>query len=110
MVYCNLCGEKLGEDGKCPNNHVFKKMCLNCACLGSTENDGESGKAALVCLSEENKKEAMEKMLTILKENGGGYSVKNLEIEPVPLKKPELKCKRWSLSEAAREEVLNLFV
>ena len=109
MLYCKFCGAQLDEEGKCPNDHSFKKMCINCEFCGESEPDEETGKKNLVCLNEENKAAALDKMLNLLKENGGGYSVKALEIEPVPLKKVTLKCGKWSLSEDAKEEVLALF-
>ena len=109
LTYCRLCGEKVELDGKCPNSHEFKKMCINCAFIGETAADDVSEKKSLVCMNEENRKEALNKMLKILEENGGGYTVKNLEIEPVPLKKPTLKCGKWCLSEEVKEEVLALF-
>ena len=109
MLYCKFCGEPLNEGGKCPNNHAFKKMCMNCAHLGAIE-DAETGKASLVCMNEENKKAALEKMLKLLEGSKSGYAVKTLEIEPVPLKKPELKCGKWELSPVVREEVLDMFV
>jgi hypothetical protein len=109
MEYCKFCGEKLNAEGKCPNNHEFKKMCINCAFIGETEPDAESGKKSLVCMNEDNKKAALSKMMDAIKEAGGGYSVKTLEIEPVPLKKPNLKCARWELSEDVKNAALELF-
>jgi hypothetical protein len=109
MLYCKFCGEKLNEDGQCPNNHDFKKMCINCAFIGETESDEKTGKKALVCMNEDNKKAALAKMMDLINEAGGGYSVKTLEIEPVPLKKPNLKCMRWALSDETKTAVLNLF-
>lgn len=110
-TYCIYCGEKLGKDGNCPNNHKLKKMCLNCEFLGETEEDPETGKKSLICTNEENKKYAMDRMMKMLEENGGGYSVKVLEIEPVPLKTETKKCGKWRLSRAIEEQLVNdLFV
>lgn len=109
MEYCKFCGEPLNEKGLCPNNHEFKKMCVNCAFLGETEPDEDSGKRTLVCTNEENKRTALNKMMKLLEENGGGYSVKVLEIEPVPLKAVTKKCGKWELSKSVELELTNLF-
>ena len=108
MVYCKFCGEKLNEEGQCPNNHEFKKMCLNCAFCAEVE-EAESGKSYFICSNEENKETAKEKMLKLLEENKGGYSVTNLEIAPLPIKRPELKCSKWELNDVVKDEVLGLF-
>lgn len=110
MNYCRFCGEPLNAEGLCPNKHEFKKMCINCAFLGETPEDEETGKRALVCTNEENKKAALNKMMKLLEENGGGYSVKVLEIEPVPLKAETKKCGKWKLSDEAKDAVLSMFV
>ena len=109
MYYCKFCGEPLDENGKCPNGHEAKKMCINCEFCGETEPDEASGKISLVCTNEENRKAALEKMMGLLKENGGGYAVKVLEIEPVPLKKVTLKCGKWRLSDDAASEWMAMF-
>jgi len=96
---CVFCGEPLNEDGVCENIHSFKKMCLNCQFC-----DG------MYCQNEDNKQKALEKMLETLKKESGGYSVKTLEIEPLPLKKPALKCSNWALSENIRVQLPALFV
>jgi hypothetical protein len=110
MITCKYCGEALNADGTCPNKHEFKKMCLNCGFLGDTAADEVSGKKALICTNEENKNAAYEKLMDILKKEANGYEVSKLEIKPVPLKKPELKCPKWELSKAVKEEILNMFV
>ena len=53
---------------------------------------------------------ASEKMMKLLEENGGGYSVKVLEIEPVPLKAETKKCGKWKLSDEVKDAVLSMFV
>ena len=91
--YCPLCGSEF-IDGACPNDHSFKKMCLNCAWLS----ENEAGE--LVCSNEQNQKDAAEKVrASIIKESDIGYSIKNLafELSPLPLKKPTLKCGKWTL-------------
>lgn len=100
--YCIFCGEKLDENGACCNNHEFKKMCLNCTFCTSTE-------GSLYCGNDENKEAALNKMLELIKKESGGYSVKNLEIEPVALKKPTLKCGKWELSEQVLNKIKALF-
>ena len=104
--YCIICGEPLNEEGHCPNGHEFKKMCLNCRFCGRLDKNTDE----LVCLNEDNKKAAMDKMLELLSKEGGGYSVKKLEIEPVPLKKPSLKCGKWEVDKLrVSEHVFTLF-
>lgn len=101
--YCRFCGETLNEEGLCPNGHEFKKMCVNCIYCNEDAED------TLVCMNEDNKKAALNKMLELLKSEGGGYAVKTLEIEPVPLKKPTLKCGRWELDETIVKDVIGMF-
>lgn len=103
-IYCPLCGEKRDENGLCPNNHKMKKMCLNCAhCVKGQSED------SIVCANEENRNAALNRMLEALNKENTGYSVKALDIEPIPFKKPTLKCVRWQLSEAAANALLTLF-
>ena len=96
---CVFCGEELDDKGLCMNTHTFKKMCLNCEWC---EN--------MTCQNEDNKKKALKKMLETLKNEGGGYAVKTLEIEPLPLKKPTLKCQNWTLSAVILNKLPELFV
>ena len=95
---CTLCGETLVE-GKCPTNHGIKKMCLNCA--DCDNNDG----GELVCTNETHKKDAIEKAKAAL----NGFSLKNIEIDPLPLKNPSKTCKLWAMDEdVVNNELKNL--
>ena len=100
---CNLCGTELNEEGKCPNNHTFKKMCLNCAFL-KREND------ALLCGNDENACGMLDKIRDAANKVCNGYEITGIDIKPLPLKKPELKCGKWELSEEVKNQVLTLFV
>ena len=100
---CKFCGEPLNEEGLCPNEHVFKKMCLNCTSCGKNE-DGE-----LVCKNEANLKSAFDKIMAAVKDAAQAYSVKNLEIAPLPLKKPTNKCGLWELSADVITEIAGMF-
>ena len=80
---CVFCGEELDDKG----------LCMN-----------------MTCQNEDNKKKALKKMLETLKNEGGGYAVKTLEIEPLPLKKPTLKCQNWTLSAVILNKLPELFV
>ena len=94
--YCPLCGSVLNEDGTCPNNHVVLAMCLNCTFCSELDNGD------VVCENTENLMNAKEKILAgIAQQQSEGYAIKKVEveIEPLPLKKPTLKCKRWTLNE-----------
>ena len=84
--YCPLCGSAL-ENGICPNHHETKAMCLNCTFCREQE-DGE-----VVCDNSDNLKDAREKLLaSFASQQANGYAIKKLdvEIEPLPLKKPPL--------------------
>lgn len=86
MNKCVFCGSDL-VDGKCPNGPHFKPMCLNC-------NDCQNVDTTPVCVNEENKNNAMEK----IKESvPSGYEIESLAIKPLPLKDATKKCKNWSL-------------
>ncbi len=92
--YCPLCGSAL-ENGICPNHHETKAMCLNCTFCREQE-DGE-----VVCDNSDNLKDAREKLLaSFASQQANGYAIKKLdvEIEPLPLKKPTLMCNRWKLN------------
>lgn len=100
--FCKFCGEPL-QEGVCRNKHTYKKMCLNCEYCGKNE-DGE-----LVCKNEENLKSAFDKIMAAVSGVTQSYSVKNLVIEPIPLKKPTAKCGSWRLSDAVLTEILDMF-
>lgn len=99
--YCSLCGQEF-VDGKCPTNHHFKQMCLNCEYCKWENNE-------LVCCNEENALNAIEKMKDAAKKVVGSYDIINLEVKPLPLKKPELKCSQWALSEDMIGKIVGLF-
>ena len=101
--FCKFCGEPLNEEGLCPNGHVFKKMCLNCTSCGKNE-DGE-----LVCKNATNLKSAYDKIMAAVKDAAQAYAVKNLEISPLPLKKPTSKCGNWELNDEIVTELVGLF-
>ena len=100
--YCRLCGTPL-EEGVCPNGHNFKKMCLNCEDCGVNA-DGE-----LVCKNAENLKATFDKMMSALSGITESYAVKTLEIQPVALKKPTLKCGKWHLSNEVANDFVKMF-
>ena len=85
LTKCPFCGSEF-VDGKCPNGPHFKPMCLNCEFCGS------AGEGRYVCINEENKKNALEK----IKESvPSGYEIETLSIKPLPLKDETKKCKNW---------------
>lgn len=91
MSRCVFCGEILNEQGVCPNAaQHFKPMCLNCGYCHPDEN-GET----LICVNEENKNDATQK---IMQSYEGGYKITSIELSPLPLKDPTKKCKRHSLN------------
>ena len=94
--YCPLCGSTLNEDGTCPTNHTVPAMCLNC----TFSKELESGE--LVCDNTQNLEDARQKLIAnMTQQSVDGYAIKSfkLDIEPLPLKKPTLKCKRWAINE-----------
>lgn len=109
MEYCKFCGEPLNEEGKCPNVHEFKKMCINCEFCVNNGAMNDDGEAILVCDNAENKAAAIQKMMDLLNKEKNGYSVTKLEVEPVPLKKVTLKCPKWALTNSIKHELPELF-
>ena len=101
--FCKFCGEPLNEDGQCPKGHVFKKMCLNCTSCDKNE----EGK--LVCKNETNLKSAFDKIMEAVKGAAQSYTVKNLEIAPLPLKTPVNKCGLWELNPEIVTEITESF-
>ena len=92
--FCPLCGSEL-VDGICPNQKShFKQMCLNCEFCKADE-DGETYR----CVSEGNMNNALKKIKESVPDLG--YEI---QLKPLPLKKPTLKCALWSPD---RERILN---
>ena len=100
---CKFCGEEL-KDNKCPKEHIFKKMCLNCQ-FAIKDEAGE----VLFCTNKENLESIKNKMLKVANEVSESYGVANIDVKPLPLKKPTRKCGLWSLSEDVKKELINLF-
>ena len=99
--YCKFCGTAT-EDGVCPNEHAFKKMCVNCA--HSKEEDEQ-----YFCHNEENMNNALQKVNEAIKNAGVEAYKVEVSLQPVALKKPTLKCGKWELSEDVLAEVKGLF-
>ena len=74
---CKLCGQEM-ENGVCPVDHSFKKMCLNC------QDVSDKGEGTYLCTNADNLNAALEKMKAAA-EKIGGYSIENIEIKPLPL-------------------------
>lgn len=86
MRKCILCGEELNDNGICPNSNLhFKPMCLNCEFCQENEEH-------CVCLNDENREDAINKIKASFE---GGYEIKDITLEPLPLKEPTKKCKRY---------------
>lgn len=87
MNKCTICGTEL-VDGKCPNTHVAKPMCLNCIWMNSTDENYS-------CVNQNVLNLAVEKMMAALPE---GYEVENLTMKPMALKNPCKKCGNHELN------------
>ena len=100
--YCKFCGS-VTEEGVCPNDHDFKKMCINCS--DSITEDGET----FFCNNAANKEAAQKKIEDAI--NAAGVNTYTVEyaLHPVALKKPTLKCGQWTLSEDVVEDLKGLF-
>ena len=98
---CKLCGSEM-ENGVCPVDHKFKKMCINCQDISHSD-DGLSR-----CSNPDNMKAALDKMVAAA-EKVGGYVIENIEIKPLPLKTLTSKCGNWSLSSDVRASLEELF-
>ena len=98
---CNLCGTPLNDNGVCENSHSFKKMCVNCSFVEFTDN-------GYICTNEDNMKDAKTKMVEAAQAVAGGYSF-NLEVKPLPLKRPCAKCGRWTLSKEIIDTLIDSF-
>lgn len=79
--FCIICGNELVE-GKCPNTHGVKKMCLNCM-WSQRHEDG------YVCINQAVLKPAYDKMLAALPE---GFEIDVIQLKPMALKNPCKKC------------------
>lgn len=99
--YCKFCGTAT-EGGACPNEHAFKKMCVNCA--HSKEEDEQ-----YFCHNEENMNNALQKVNEAIKNAGVEAYKVEVSLQPVALKKPTLKCGKWELSDDVLAEVKGLF-
>lgn len=95
--FCLFCGSPLDEKGACPVDHAFKKMCLNCEFFSHN-----------TCINSKNLENAKAKILEKAKEVSG-YGVVDITIEPLPIKKPTLKCGNWSLDEKVKNNIVELF-
>jgi hypothetical protein len=62
-----------------------------------------------VCQNEENKNTVLTKMKDAASAITEAYKLVNIEISPLPLKKPKGKCKYWTLSEEVQNQLLQLF-
>lgn len=99
---CVFCGEDL-EAGTTPlEHHQFKKMCVNCQHC-------EMVSGGYVCQNEENKNTVLTKMKEAASAITEAYKLVNIEISPLPLKKPKGKCKYWTLSEEVKQRMESLF-
>lgn len=106
---CNLCGFPLNEEGKCSVNHNLKRMCLNCGNCGTISENGED---KLVCTSSVNMQKAKDRALAAIKESIAGYelaTIPEIDIKPVPLRKPTSKCDQWLLSEDIKDSIESYF-
>jgi len=107
---CILCGNPLGEDGKCSVDHQIRRMCVNCKSCGSvTDAEGVEKRA---CQSQVNMGNARKKALETLKTSLQGYelsSMPELELKPLPLKNALSKCSQWELSDEIRNNIESIF-
>lgn len=102
---CKFCGGEI-KNGNCVNGpHTFPKMCLNC------KFSADCG-TGIVCDNEENKMAQIEKIKKAAMETASGYELTNINIEvkPLPLKRPKLFCGKWQLSDEMVENIKAMFV
>ena len=83
---CVVCGTEL-VDGKCPNAHIVKPMCLNCEFVRDMSGEYR-------CVNESVLDGAKLKMMEALPE---GYEIETLEIKPMLLKNPCKKCGKYTM-------------
>ena len=100
--FCVFCGEELTEGITSLEHHNFKKMCVNCKHCEMVAN-------GYVCQNEDNKNTVLNKMKDAATAITEAYKLVNIEIAPLPLKKPKGKCKYWSLSEEVKQRMEQLF-
>lgn len=100
---CVFCGEDLETGQTSLEHHQFKKMCVNCQHCEMVS----SGR--YVCQNEENKNTVLTKMKDAASAITEAYKLVNIEISPLPLKKPKGKCKYWTLSEEVKQRMESLF-
>ena len=91
-------------DGKCPSQHAFKRMCINCASCKATD-DGK-----YICENTEVMEKVRASMLEKMAELNPSYKVEDLKIAPAPLKKPLSKCSQWRLDDSVLGDLVDLFV
>ena len=101
--FCVFCGEDLEEGKTSLEHHQFKRMCVNCTHCEMVSN-------GYVCQNEENKNTVLTKMKEAASAITEAYKLVNIEISPLPLKKPKGKCKYWTLSEEVKQRMETLFV
>lgn len=106
MSLCKFCGEEI-TDGKCLNDHSFKKMCINCT-FSSYDEESDTYK----CENEVNMANAVEAIKKAAMSATESYQIDTIDIKvsPLPLKRPTCKCKSWVLDESVKNELVNLFV
>lgn len=100
---CVFCGEDLEEGKTSLEHHQFKKMCVNCQHC-------EMVSGGYVCQNEENKNTVLTKMKEAASAVTEAYKLINMDIAPLPLKKPKSKCKYWTLSGEVKKRFEELFV
>jgi hypothetical protein len=93
--FCSICGTEF-VDGKCPQTHTVKPMCLNCV---SVAEDGEVYR----CSNEAVLGIARDKMLAALPD---GYEVGEIEVKPMLLKNPCKKCGNYCLDKVSLARLL----
>ena len=96
MSKCVFCGTEM-VNGVCPNEELHVKgMCLNCNSCWKVDNDNDDGES-YVCINEENKEDALNKVMGSI-QAPAGYTIKSLELSPVPLKDVTKKCRRYQMN------------
>ena len=91
---CVFCGADLVE-GKCPNDHQMKRMCLNCSSCSFSDESG------YVCTNATVLEIGKEK--TVAPE---GYEIEVLELKHLKLKNPCKKCPQYELNRQLIEDIV----